>query len=54
MTRLPARVTDWPPEPRHDYEERAGIMQDSGIPREVAEVMAEEMTRDRYDAEPES
>ncbi len=44
--RLPDRVADWPPDAREWFEERAGIMQFSGMMnRPEAELRAEERAR---------
>lgn len=46
---LPVCVSDWPPEWRDSYEERAAIMQyDGGLSRAEAEHRAEELVREAY------
>ena len=43
---LPVRVSDWPEESVHEFEERAGILEfDAGMDRVLAELEAERLVR---------
>jgi len=47
---LPESLSDWPPDWRDAFEERAGIMEyDGGLPRYYAEEMAEADLREDYE-----
>jgi hypothetical protein len=46
---LPLKTADWPEPWRHDFEERAGILEyDAHLTRKSAELWAEKYVRDLY------